>query len=103
MAQFDVHQNRNKSAGGASLLLDLQSDFLASLPSRLVAPLRSAKSFPARIDRLHPIVTVGGKRYVLAMSEMAAVGRLLLGSKVGSLNSRRFDIINAMDFLISGF
>ena len=103
MAQFDVHENREKARSGAPLLLDLQSDFLASLPSRLVAPLRPPKAFPARIDRLHPFVMVGGKRYVLAMSEMAAVNRRVLGPKAGSLEQRRFDIINAMDFLISGF
>jgi toxin CcdB len=103
MAQFDVHENRDEGPNGASLLLDLQSDFLASLPSRLVAPLRSVKSFPTRIDRLHPLVTVGGKRYVLVMSELAAVSRRLLGPKVGSLESRRFDINKAMDFIISGF
>lgn len=104
MARFDVYRNPSrKSRERVPLLLDVQASLLDGLATRLVVPLIPAADFGPAIERLNPLVRVGGRNYVMATAEMAAVTRKSLGDKVGSAEGQSADILAAVDFLVSGF
>ncbi|WP_454436226.1 CcdB family protein [Thauera mechernichensis] len=60
MARFDVYANPGSHATTTPYLLDVQSDLLDGLDSRMVVPLRSLKTFPKvkLSSRLTPIFTI---------------------------------------------
>jgi toxin CcdB len=107
MAQFDIH--RNAAAGGGGdfpYLLDIQSDFLDRLNTRLVVPLMALDRFGEPIGRLNPVFEVAGSgasgAYVGVFTEMAGVSRNLLGEVVDSAAARRDEIVAAVDFMVQG-
>ncbi len=101
MAQFDLH--RNPKGGAYPLLVDVQADLLANLATRVVVPLTSVKRHGARpITRLNPVVRIGTVDYVVVFQELAAVPTSALGDVVGSLASRRADLVAAIDLLFTG-
>ncbi|MFN0252050.1 MAG: CcdB family protein [Kofleriaceae bacterium] len=100
MAQFDLYATPK---GIASFLVDLQSDTLARLETRIVAPLVAVRRHEGKpVARLHPVVTLKGAAYLVVMDELAAVDSHLLGSRVGSLAHHRSDLIAALDLLFTG-
>jgi toxin CcdB len=101
MAQFDLF--RNPRRGGYPLLLDVQSDLLARLATRVVVPLMTEKKYGARpITRLNPLATIDGVSYVLVFQELAAVPPDAVGARVGTLSARRAELIAALDLLFTG-
>ena len=108
MAQFDIVENRGRSAKtGVPYLLDIQSDAVSILETRIVAPLRRKKDYPAEpISKLHIIITIDNIDnidYIAFISEMAAIPGSLLGDIVGNAGRFRTDIITAIDLLFTGF
>jgi toxin CcdB len=102
MAQFDVYKNRNAASSKAfPLLVDVQSPLLNELTTRVAIPL-SAASATAVIDTLKPLVKLDGVPYLLVTSELAAISLRSLTTRVGNLEAHRFEIIAAIDFLLSG-
>ncbi len=83
-------------------VLDLQSNLLADLSTRLVAPLQKLSSTPHReiIDDLMPIVTIDNEEYVLVAQEAAAVPSKALGKDIADLTHRSTDFTNALDRLV---
>jgi toxin CcdB len=101
MAQFDLY--RNPRRGTFPLLLDIQADLLHRLATRVVVPLTSLKSQGGRpITRLNPTTTFGGRTYVLVFQELAAIPASVLVEPVGSLASRRAELVAAIDLLFTG-
>lgn len=101
MAQFDVYENRAPSSKArVPYLLDVQHDLLEHLKTRVVIPL-VAEECP--ITHLNPSVEITGKRFMLSTQEMAGVSLDTLGSYVASLKSERNVVIQAIDFLVTGF
>ena len=103
MAQFDIHANSAAGEVDFPYLLDIQSDFLDRLNTRLVVPLMALDSFGTPIERLNPVFEVAGGAYVGVFTEMAGVSRNLLGEVVDSAAERRDEIVAAVDFMIQGF
>jgi len=102
MAQFDLF--RNPRGGSYPLVLDMQSEVLSRLATRVVVPLITVKRYGARpITRLNPTTTVRGTAYVLLFQELAAVPTPALGRYVSSLHARRTELIAALDLLFTGF
>lgn len=100
MPQFDLF--RNGSNRTYPFLVDLQADLLRDLGTRVVAPLTPIKA-GRPIDRLNPVVEIGGRKYAVVFQEMAAAPIAVLKVPVGSLRTRRDDMIAALDFLFTGF
>jgi toxin CcdB len=101
MAQFDLH--RNPRRGAFPLLLDVQSDLLARLETRVVVPLMTVRRYGAKpITRLNPLATIDGVSYVMLFQELAAVPPDAVGPKVGSLADRRTELVAALDLLFTG-
>jgi len=104
MAQFDIYENPNGETNREiPYLLDVQSDLLSGLTTRVVVPLLIADAVDEPIRFLNPPITVQGAALFMSTAELAGVPRRVLGPVVGSLKDRRDDIIAALDFLITGF
>jgi toxin CcdB len=105
VAQFAVYRNRNARTKAAfPLLLDVQSDLLEPLQTRVVVPLsRAAGSGSMAVSHLMPELTFEHERYVLMTPQLAGVARADLGSQAGSLVEQRAVILAAVNFLAMGF
>ena len=75
MARFDVFPNPGPHATTTPYLLDVQSNMLDELDSRMVVPLRSLEHFvKVKLPlRLTPILRVDGKDYLLETRSMARI------------------------------
>ncbi|MEQ8268525.1 MAG: CcdB family protein [Parvibaculum sp.] len=104
MAQYDVHINPNPQARDLNpYLVDLQSDHLSHLETRLIAPLVPVEGRQQPVRRLHPVVEIDGRRYFILMQEMAgAPKQVLSGKPIRNISDVSYDIIAAVDFLVSG-
>lgn len=104
MPQWDVYLNPSKrSREQVPYLLDLQSDLLSSLGSRLVAPLVPVQASPLDVPRrLCPEFTVDGRVLILLPQECGPVEARLLAQPVESLRAQAHRITDALDAVISG-
>ncbi len=105
MAQFSVHRNRNAATRGRfPLLLDVQTDMLDGLGTRVVVPLAPATAMARRaaMATLNPVLTVEDKDYVLVTAQLAGIPTRELGPPVADLSSQRASIIAALDLLFTG-
>ena len=105
MARFDVYATPGRHADSTPYLLDVQSDLLDGLDSRVVIPLRRRERFPAAplADRLTPTLSIAGAEFILETPKMGAVPRRALGAPLLSLAAEQARVTAAMDFLFQGF
>jgi toxin CcdB len=103
MAQFDVHRNPAEP-GRESIpyVVDIQSDLLSDLPTRLVAPLILARGFGPPVGRLHPRFVVEDSPVIMLTTEIGVLSPRALGDAVASLEDRRHEIVGAIEMLITG-
>ncbi|MGI9132972.1 MAG: CcdB family protein [Rhodoferax sp.] len=105
MARFDVYANPGAHASTTPYLLDVQSNLLDALESRMVVPLRSLDHF-AKVKLplgLTPVFTILGKDYLLETPKMGAVPQRILKGCVTSLADDQTRITAALDFLFQGY
>jgi toxin CcdB len=104
MAQFDVYTNPNpETKKTIPFLLDVQTDLLNSLATRVVVPLISASAMVKAAKHLNPHFSIKRTTVIMSTAELAGVTLNSLGEKVGSLKEHQNEIIAALDFLITGF
>ena len=105
MAQFSVYRNKNpRTKATFPLLLDVQSDLLEPLNTRVVIPLTKSPPLVKRpVSHLTPKVSFEGDEYVLMTPQLAGISRTELGALAGSLAEQRQAIVTAVDFLLTGF
>jgi toxin CcdB len=105
MAQFDVYRNPNTaSRGRIPYLLDVQSDLLDALATRIVVPLCKPDVLSGKpAERLNPAFEVEGRRLLMLTPELAGVPRKALGERVANLAVERAAIVAALDLAITGF
>ena len=99
MAQYDVFRNPE----GSGYLLDVQSDLLDGLSTRLVIPLLPASQAPKPATRLNPVVSIGDESHIMVTQFMAAVPQKLLQTQVTTAAWMRDEITAAIDMLTHGF
>ncbi len=103
MAQFDVYLNPNTATRKViPYLLDVQSDLLDTLATRVVVPLIKADEMGLAAKHLNPQFKLKGEAVVMSAAELAGVPIRSLGDKVASLKNKRDEIIAALDFLFTG-
>ena len=105
MAQFSVYRNKNpRTKATFPLLVDIQSDLLEPLNTRVVIPLTKSPALTKKpVNHLAPEITFDGTKYVLMTPQLAAINRSELGSLAGSVAKERQRIIAAVNFMLSGF
>lgn len=105
MARFDVYMNPGSQAAITPYLIDVQSNLLDDLDSRMVIPLRSLVHFP-KVElptRLTPVFVIEGQDVLLETPKMGAVPQRILKVPVTSLAGERARITAALDFLFQGY
>ncbi len=104
MAQFHAYRNQNPDSKKTTpYLLDVQSNLLNDLATRVVIPLRLARHYrgePAKT--LMPVFEIEGAPVLALTQQLAAVPNKALGESVADLSSQQHQIVAALDFLISG-
>lgn len=99
MARYDVFPNPS----GAGLLLDVQTDLLSDLNTRVVVPLLPMSSAPKPATRLNPTFDIDGHSVVIVTQFLAAVPIGVLKSPVGNLAGEFETVTTAIDMLMQGF
>lgn len=104
MAQFDVYRNPNPATRArAPYLLDVQSDLLDSVATRIVVPLCKPDVLGGKAaERLNPTFEVDGRKLLMLTPELAGVSRKALGERVANLAAERAAIIAALDLALTG-
>lgn len=104
MAQFRVYENINPATSASlPLLLNVQSNLVRDLNTRVVVPLAPAAEMQAqRLKFLTPLFEIEGEQYLMLTPQMAGIPTRLLGPVVADLSIQRDEIIAAVDLLITG-
>lgn len=97
MARFDVF------ASDSGLLLDVQSDLLGVLSTRVVVPLIPLDQAPTPARRLNPVFEIDGAPNVMATQFLATVPTSILTQKHSSLAHMQDEITAALDMVFTGF
>lgn len=102
--QFDVFENPSPRLRDIyPYVVDVQSDLLSALATRMVVPLAITTLPAADLPRrLCPTFTVNGQSLMLVPFEAAPLDKRLLKTNVVSLWSQSNDIIAGMDAVLSG-
>lgn len=99
MGRFSVFKNPD----GPGYLLNVQADLLDHLNTRVVVPLLPQDLAPVPAKVLNPVFEVDGSPVVMVTQFLAAVPSRMLDGFVVSLESRRNEVIAALDLLFQGF
>lgn len=104
MPRFAVYRNPNAATRAHyPLLLDIQSDLLDPLATRVVVPLSPADASISRaMGTLTPTLRFEGVDYVMLAPQVAGIATRALGPMVGDLSADRATIMAAVDFLTAG-
>ena len=101
MAQFDVYKNENELTNQkVPYLLDVQNDILDSINTRVVIPLVKDKN---DFKGLTKEFVIKNQKVYLTTSQMGAVKKNELKTKITTLINQKEEIKNSIDFLIYGF
>lgn len=102
--QFDVFENPSpRMRDQYPFVVDVQSDLLSSLATRMVVPLAVTALAAGELPRrLCPLLMVSGQSLMLVPFEAAPLDKRLLKTQVSSIRDRAHDIVAAMDAVLSG-
>ncbi len=102
--QFDVYPNPSaRSRDVYPFVVDVQSEVLERLATRMVVPLAVTTLDGAALPRrLCPLLPVKKHMLMLVPFEAAPLDKRLLTKRVGSLAEHSFEIVAAMDAVLSG-
>jgi toxin CcdB len=102
--QFDVYLNPSpKMRDRYPYIVDIQSDLLSGLATRMVMPLAiSALSSDEVPRRLCPPIVVKGQMHLLIPFEAAPLDKRFLKRRIASIRECAHDIVSAADAVMSG-
>jgi toxin CcdB len=104
MAQYDVYSNPQAASRAViPYIVDIQSNFLSQLSTRLTAPLSVRKVETKVPANLCPQFVIEGQELVLMVYDSAAVSTHVLSKPITSLASQSSLITSAVDAVLSGF
>lgn len=98
MARFSLHD-----LPGGGRVVNLQSDFLDWVDTRVVAPLVPIDQGPPPAKHLNPVIVLDDGQFVLIVQSMAAVRASALGPATGDLSEHQDVITRAVDMVFQGF
>lgn len=99
MARYDIYPNPS----GQGHLLDVQTDLLSGLNTRIVVPLLPVSIAPEPAKRLNPVFQIGGAPYVMVTQFLSAVPQTMLKAATGSLAQEAQSVTAAIDMLTHGY
>lgn len=104
MARFDVYRHPDAAHRKATpYLLDIQNDYISGIETRVVLPIRAAKTLPLPMRDLNPLLEIDGTQVVLDAAAIAAFPASELRDPIINLRSRADLISNALDTLFGSY
>ncbi|HEY2978781.1 MAG TPA: CcdB family protein [Burkholderiaceae bacterium] len=104
MARFDVYANPEAAERKHTpYLLDVQNDYIDTLATRVVIPLRREASFGPPARNLNPVVMVASDRVVLDTAALGAIPVTELRKALANLRTEREPIQEALDTLFGAY
>jgi toxin CcdB len=104
MAQFDVYPNPIvEDRLVYPYVIQLSSDFVRSVQTRLTAPLSPVSASAQPLERLHPAMVIEAQTYVLETMSMQAHLTSDLRGSIANLRSQVDAIFNSLDFAFHGY
>jgi toxin CcdB len=97
MARFEVYRVEG------AYYLDVQTNLLPSMGSRLVVPLLPTDGLVRPVRKLHPTLDIAGHRLLMATHLMVAVPERSLGAAVAEARDHYDEIVAALDMIFLGF
>jgi toxin CcdB len=97
LARFDIYRHE------VGLIVDVQTDILDGLTTRMMAPLVPLVGAPKQVGRLNPILEIEGELYVLQPQLMTAIAERQLDRPVGNILNHYDRIVAAIDMVFNGF
>lgn len=95
--------NDNASNQTYPYFIDVQNTLLSDLNSRLVIPLTTHNALNnTTAKKLCPVIHLDDGDFVLLTHQMTSVPKSILKTEIASLNDFRYEILAAIDMLISG-
>jgi toxin CcdB len=88
------------SPSGDGFLLDVQSDLLSDLNTRVVVPLLALASASKSATRLNPTFDINGDRVVMVTQFMGAVPVGMLAPSIANIEAEIDKVTAAVDMLI---
>ena len=105
MARFDIYCNPGKNQAKIPYLLDVQSNVVSGLATRVVVPLRPVALLAAvtlPID-LFPIIHIEGTAHFLDTPQLGAIPVSELKKKACSAQGQQLEIQAALDRLFGAY
>jgi toxin CcdB len=99
MTQFTVYRNPD----GTGYLLNVQASINDHFASRVVVPLFPVSEIAVFAKTLNPVFEIEGNHVVMMTQGLASVPCQILKQSVMSLDSKRAEIVAALDLLFQGF
>jgi toxin CcdB len=99
MARYDVYAHPNAEG----YLLELQTDLLDELKTRVVVPLIPSSPSVKTLRRLNPVFMIGGKQHTMFAHLIATVPTAQLIEPRTSLAKHEDQIVAALEMLFQGF
>jgi toxin CcdB len=105
MSRFDIYNNPGNNRARIPYLVDVQSNALIGLATRIVIPLRTLtgfkrESFPSD---LFPIITIDGNEYFLDTPQLGAFPSARLRNEMISATADQFSIQAALDRVFGAY
>ena len=104
MSQFTLYKNNDKSTANTyPYFVDVQSELLQTLNTRLVIPLTPLALLDQKApSHLCPTIHLDEGDFVILTQQMASVPTKVLKESITDISTFRDEIISAIDFLITG-
>ena len=105
MAAYAVFGNPDpRTNGDIPFLLDVQSELLSLLGTRVVVPLYRKEAAGSQVmTRLTPVLSFQGHELVAMVPELAGIPHRRLGPALGDLAGASAELLQAIDLLLTGF
>lgn len=104
MSQFILYVNKDKGSNKTyPYFVDVQNNLMSQLNYRLLIPLSPISKVKDKVaKKLCPIIHIDDSDFILVTNQMTTVPKSILKTEVDSLDSYRYQIIDAIDMLITG-
>lgn len=105
MSRFDIYANPGRNRSRIPYLVDVQSNVISGLATRIVVPLRPLSAFPSLNlpPDLFPLIAIHGEDHVMDTPQLGAIPLSELKANVGSARAYQFQIQGALDRLFGAY
>lgn len=104
MAQFEIYRNPSQKTKEAfPYIVDIQHSIINDLATKLIIPLANAEAMSNQaMKKLTPLIEYNDRQYLLVTPQLTSMPKRLLKQPLGTIELQRHQIIDALDFAITG-